>query len=72
MIMVMVLIVLCCGLLLVQMSNLLYIESCMLAKVLATDLADMILELEADDGNIKYGVLDSSLWHKRGDTGFSC
>ncbi len=21
------------------------------------------------DGNIKYGVLDSSLWHKRGDTG---
>ena len=39
------------------------------SKVLATDLADMILELEADDGNIKYGVLDSSLWHKRGDTG---
>jgi hypothetical protein len=39
------------------------------SKVLATDLADMILELEEDDGNIKYGVLDSSLWHKRGDTG---
>jgi hypothetical protein len=39
------------------------------SKVLATDLADMILELEADDGNIKYGVLDSSLWHRRGDTG---
>ena len=39
------------------------------SKVLATDLADMILELEAEDGNIKYGVLDSSLWHKRGDTG---
>ena len=39
------------------------------SKVLATDLADMILELEKDDGNIKYGVLDSSLWHKRGDTG---
>jgi hypothetical protein len=39
------------------------------SKVLATDLADMILDLEADDGNIKYGVLDSSLWHKRGDTG---
>ena len=33
------------------------------------DLADMILDLEAEDGNIKYGVLDSSLWHKRGDTG---
>ena len=39
------------------------------SKVLATDLADMILEMEAEDGNIKYGVLDSSLWHKRGDTG---
>jgi hypothetical protein len=39
------------------------------SKVLATDLADQILELEAGDGNIKYGVLDSSLWHKRGDTG---
>ena len=39
------------------------------SKVLATDLADMILEVEAEDGNIKYGVLDSSLWHKRGDTG---
>ena len=39
------------------------------SKVLATDLADMVLELEAEDGNIKYGVLDSSLWHKRGDTG---
>jgi len=39
------------------------------SKVLATDLADMVLQLEAEDGNIKYGVLDSSLWHKRGDTG---
>lgn len=39
------------------------------SKVLATDLADMILKIEAEDGNIKYGVLDSSLWHKRGDTG---
>ena len=39
------------------------------SKVLATDLADMVLELEHEDGNIKYGVLDSSLWHKRGDTG---
>jgi len=38
-------------------------------KVLATDLADIILDLEIEDGNIKYGVLDSSLWHKRGDTG---
>ena len=36
------------------------------SKILATDLADMILELEAEDGNIKYGVLDSSFWHKRG------
>jgi hypothetical protein len=39
------------------------------SKVLATDLADMILDLEQGDGNIRYGVLDSSLWHKRGDTG---
>jgi len=39
------------------------------SKVLATDLADMVLDLEVDDGNIKYGILDSSLWHKRGDTG---
>jgi len=39
------------------------------SKVLATDLADRILELEANDGGMKYGVLDSSLWHKRGDTG---
>ena len=39
------------------------------SKVLATDLADMVLDMESEDGNIKYGVLDSSLWHKRGDTG---
>jgi hypothetical protein len=37
-------------------------------KVLATDLADMILEEESEE-KIRYGVLDSSLWHKRGDTG---
>ena len=28
----------------------------------------MILDTRTDD-NIRYGVLDSSLWHKRGDTG---
>ena len=39
------------------------------SKVTATDLADMILEAEYKDGTIRYGVLDSSLWHKRGDTG---
>ena len=39
------------------------------SKVLAVDLADMVLEEEAGDGNMRYGVLDSSLWHKRGDTG---
>jgi hypothetical protein len=39
------------------------------SKVLAKDLAKMILELEAGDGQIRYGVLDSSCWHKRGDTG---
>ena len=40
------------------------------SKVTANDLADMILEIESESGeNIRYGVLDSSLWHKRGDTG---
>jgi hypothetical protein len=39
------------------------------SKVLAKDLARMVLTAEENDGNIKYGVLDSSLWHKRGDTG---
>ena len=38
------------------------------SKVIATDLADMILEVEQDE-KIRYGVLDSSLWHNRGDTG---
>ena len=38
------------------------------SKVIATDLADMILEAEAGE-KIRYGVLDSSLWHNRGDTG---
>ena len=37
-------------------------------KVIATDLADKIIELEEGE-SIRYGVLDSSLWHKRGDTG---
>jgi hypothetical protein len=39
------------------------------SKVTATDLADMILDAERDDGTIRYGVLDSSLWHNRGDSG---
>ena len=39
------------------------------SKVLAKDLARMIMEIEQDDGQIRYGVLDSSCWHKRGDTG---
>jgi len=38
------------------------------SKILATDLADMILEIEEGE-KIRYGVLDSSLWHNRGDTG---
>ena len=37
-------------------------------KVLAEDLATMILRAEAGE-KIRYGVLDSSCWHKRGDTG---
>ena len=40
------------------------------SKVTATDLADIILEIEQEAGEkIRYGVLDSSLWHNRGDTG---
>ena len=39
------------------------------SKVTASDLADMILREEVNDGTIRYGVLDSSLWHNRGDTG---
>jgi hypothetical protein len=38
------------------------------SKVLAEDLADQILEAEYGE-KMRYGVLDSSLWHKRGDTG---
>jgi len=38
------------------------------SKIIATDLADMILDIE-DGEKIRYGVLDSSLWHNRGDTG---
>ena len=38
------------------------------SKVIATDLADMVLEAEYGE-KIRYGVLDSSLWHNRGDTG---
>ncbi|MBT8449765.1 MAG: hypothetical protein KJO69_08750, partial [Gammaproteobacteria bacterium] len=37
-------------------------------KVVAVDLATMILEREAGH-KIRYGILDSSLWHNRGDTG---
>jgi len=39
------------------------------SKVTASDLADMILDAEKHDGGMRYGVLDSSLWHNRGDTG---
>jgi hypothetical protein len=39
------------------------------SKVLAPDLADLILQLEQDDGPITYGVLDSSCWHSRGNPG---
>jgi hypothetical protein len=38
------------------------------SKVTASDLADLILEAEEGE-KIRYGVLDSSLWHNRGDTG---
>ena len=39
------------------------------SKVLAKDLANKVLHLEEEDGTILYGVLDSSCWHRRGDTG---
>ena len=39
------------------------------SKYTAKDLAYLVLEKEIDDGQISYGVLDSSCWHKRGDTG---
>ena len=39
------------------------------SKMLAKDLANKILYLEENDGTILYGVLDSSCWHRRGDTG---
>lgn len=38
------------------------------SKVLAEDLADKVLDEEYGE-KMRYGVLDSSLWHKRGDTG---
>lgn len=38
------------------------------SKVTAWDLADLILEAELGE-KIRYGVLDSSLWHNRGDRG---
>ena len=38
------------------------------SKVLAEDLADMVLLAETGE-RMRYGVLDSSLWHKRGDSG---
>ena len=37
-------------------------------KTTASDLAPIVLDLEKDE-TIRYGVLDSSLWHNRGDTG---
>ena len=38
------------------------------SKVTAWDLADLILDAESGE-NVRYGVLDSSLWHNRGDRG---
>lgn len=38
------------------------------SKVTAQDLADMIVDIERGE-RVRYGVLDSSLWHNRGDTG---
>lgn len=38
------------------------------SKVLAEDLAYMVLDLEQDE-HISYGVLDSSCWHQKGNRG---
>jgi hypothetical protein len=38
------------------------------SKVIAVDLARQINRLEANE-SVDYGILDSSLWHKRGDFG---
>lgn len=38
------------------------------SKVTAVDFADMVTDAEHGE-RIRYGVLDSSMWHKRGDTG---
>lgn len=38
------------------------------SKITAVDLADLIL-MEEQGERINYGMLDSSLWHNRGDTG---
>jgi hypothetical protein len=44
-------------------------EQLNVSKVLAKDLANMVIEAEENDGTIRMGILDSSCWHKRGDTG---
>ena len=41
------------------------------SRTLASDLSDIIADLEKDDGIISYGILDSSCWHQRGDIGVS-
>lgn len=38
-------------------------------KVLAQDLADMVVEIDRMYGRVSYGVLDSSCWHQRGNPG---
>lgn len=38
------------------------------SKMTAVDLADLINDIESDE-RLSYGVLDSSLWHTRGDPG---
>ena len=39
------------------------------SKRTAKDLAIEVLQAEVEDGQISYGMLDSSCWHKRVDTG---
>ena len=46
------------GLLFLLSEQLIVYRELYVSKVLAADLADMVMDLKQVDGNIKYGVLD--------------
>jgi hypothetical protein len=54
----------------IDWDNNLYVYRELYVKQMTADkFAQRIRELEKDDGNIQFGVLDSSVWSKRGDVG---